>query len=79
MRTEQLWECLPAICVHTALTMYRWCVLTDRLRLVGGKKSTRHGLGYFSKIYSHSHMYLFAAVMMIVSQLSKKRDNLRQE
>ncbi len=37
MRTEQLWECLAAICVHTALTMYRWCVLTDRLLLVGKK------------------------------------------
>lgn len=37
MRTEQLWECLAAICVHKALTMYRWCVLTDRLLLVGKK------------------------------------------
>lgn len=37
MRTEQLWECLAAICVHTALTMYRWCVLTDRLLLVRRK------------------------------------------
>lgn len=74
MRTEQLWECLAAICVHTALTMYRWCVLTDRLRQ-GEKKGTRDSFGYFSKIYSRSHVLLFAAVMVIVRHLSKN-DNL---
>lgn len=68
MRTEQLWKCLAAICVHTALTMYRWCVLTDRLRLVcvracvcecsfgGVVGGAKDGFGYFSEIYSHSHM-----------------------
>jgi len=54
VRTEQVWECLAAICVHTALTMYRWCVCTGRLLLVGGK-NVRDGFGYFNKIYGHPH------------------------
>lgn len=41
----------------------------------GRKKSTRDSFGYFSKIYSRSHVLLFAAVMVIVRHLSKN-DNL---
>lgn len=41
MRTEQLWERLAAICVHAALTKYRWYVFTRQVASGKGGKTVR--------------------------------------